>query len=260
MSRISQRFNELAANKEKAFIPFLTVGDPSLKKTLAYVKALIAGGADVIELGVPFSDPMADGPVIQEADERALAQGVTLNDVLTLVAKIRQFSEVPLLLMGYYNPIFHMGIETFARKAARAGVDGCLIVDLPPEESGEIKDAFAQHGIDIIHLLSPTSTPERIRQASQRGSGFLYYVSMRGITGAKLADYKTVARHVKQIKAQSKLPVAVGFGIGTPKAAREVTRFADAAVVGSAVVKKIAAGASAKEIETMAAGFKKGMK
>ncbi len=260
MSRLKQKFADLKAQGETGLVPFITAGDPSLNKTKAYVKALVDGGADVIELGMPFSDPMADGPVIQEADERSLAKGTDLNGILKIVSELRKTTEVPIVLMGYYNPIFAYGVERFARDAVKAGVDGCLIADLPVEESSEIKPLFKQAGLDLIFLLAPTSHNGRIKAAAKVGQGYLYYVSMTGITGAQLSGTKWVEKKVKAIKALTDLPVAVGFGIATPDAAARVSQFADAVVVGSAFVKQIAQGITPAALENMTRKFKRAMK
>jgi tryptophan synthase alpha chain len=257
MSLITQKFRELKQHGQKALIPFITAGDPSLAKTKAYVKALVAGGADIIELGMPFSDPMADGPVIQAADERALRNGTDLQGILNLVSDIRKDVPVPLVLMGYYNPIYHYGVERFARAASRAGVDGCLIADLPVEESQEVLGPLKKNGIDLVYLLSPTSDTGRIKKIAKKAQGYLYYVSMTGITGARLAGLRRVKEKVREIKRISSMPLAVGFGIKTPQEARAMSHFADAVVVGSAFVKRIGEGAGAKEIEAMARRFKK---
>ncbi len=259
-SRIQQKFSELKAQRECALIPFITAGDPTLAKTADYVKALAEGGADIIELGMPFSDPMADGPVIQEADERALERGTSLQDILDLVARIRRSSDIPIVLMGYYNPIFRYGVARFAREARAAGVDGCLIADLPVEESDEVLAPFKRAGLELIYLLAPTSNRERIKKVAAKAQGYLYYVSMTGITGEKLDGLKAVKQRVAAIQKLAKQPLAVGFGIKTPAIARAVSRFADAVVIGSAFVKEIGNGASTRKIRAMTRGFKDAMR
>lgn len=257
MTRLQETFTKLRASGETAFIPFITAGYPSLAKTRQFVRALEAGGADIIELGMPFSDPMADGPVIQAADEVALAAGTTLQDILDLVATLRRETETPIVLMGYYNPIFHYGVNRFARAARQAGVDGCLIADLPVEEAAEVQRPFDRNKIDLIYLLSPTSNGMRIQRITRKGRGYLYYVSMTGITGAKLSAVRRIGEHVKGIRRWTDLPLAVGFGISSSQQARQIAHFADAVVVGSAFVKRIGAGAGVREIETMARKFKR---
>lgn len=236
MSRIAGAFRALRKNEKKALIPFVTAGDPSADVTKSLILALERAGADVIELGVPFSDPMADGPVIQKASERALAKGMTLKKVLGLVAQVRKISQVPLLLMGYFNPILSYGLERFARDAAKAGVDACIVVDLPPEESGELDRYLKKAGIDLIYLLTPTSDAERIRIVCKRARGFIYFVSMTGVTGAALKSEQEIRRKVTEIRRATKLPIAIGFGISRPEQARAMAKIGDGAVVGSALV------------------------
>ncbi len=259
MSRIDATFATLKKRGQKALIPFITAGDPSLAKTKAYVKALVDGGADIIELGMPFSDPMADGPVIQEADERALKHGTNLTGILRLVSELRRQVSVPIVLMGYYNPVYRYGIKKFSRDAQRAGVDGCLLADLPLEESDEVLGAFNARDIDFIYLLAPTSNVKRVKGIAKKASGYLYYVSMTGITGAQLNQLKGVQQKVRTIRRYAKQPLAVGFGISKPAQARAVAKFADGVVVGSAFVKQIGKGVPPKEIKRMAASFKKAM-
>lgn len=225
-------------------IPFLTAGDPNLSATERLVTTLEQAGADIIELGVPFSDPMADGPVIQKASERALKKGTTLSRILSLVKKIRKKTQIPILLMGYYNPVFIMGHENFARRASEAGVDAVLLVDLPPEEAGDLRKSLRKNKIDLIHLLAPTSDEERIVKAAKSGSGFIYYVSLTGVTGAKLNITAEISDQLKKIRKHTKLPLAVGFGISTPGEARQVASVADGVVVGSALIKIIASTGS----------------
>ncbi|MDX1386963.1 MAG: tryptophan synthase subunit alpha [bacterium] len=236
MNRIEKKFTELKKAKRKAFIAFLTAGDPSLSATENLIPKMEAAGVDILELGVPFSDPMADGPVIQRSSERALAKGTSLSKILKLVAKIRKKSQIPILLMGYYNPILTFGVEKYFKAAAAAGVDGTLIVDLPPEEGGTAQKAAKKNKISLVYLLAPTSNGTRIKQVTHRGSGFIYYVSLTGITGASLSTDLSKQPALKALKRASKLPVCVGFGIKTPAQAKEVGRLADGVVVGSALV------------------------
>lgn len=237
MGRIAQRFKDLAGRGESALVTFVTAGDPDLETTEKLVLELERSGADLIELGVPFSDPMADGPTIQLASERALAAGTTLPAILSLVARLRERTEIPIVLMGYYNPIFAYGAERFADDAARAGVDGLLVVDLPPEESAELKGATERAALDLIFLLTPTSDQGRVDTVSRLASGFVYYVSVTGVTGARTALADTLADRVTQVKGGLDLPLVVGFGISDPAQAGEMARVADGVVVGSALVK-----------------------
>ena len=242
MSRIAARFSELKARERTALIPFITAGDPNPAITVDLMHAMVRAGADLIELGVPFSDPMADGPVIQRASERALLHHVSLHDVLAMVKSFRkQDTDTPVVLMGYLNPIEVMGYEAFARNAEAAGVDGALVVDIPPEEGHELLQALRKHAVDQIYLLAPTSTAERIARICQAASGFVYYVSVKGVTGASHLDLDEVAEKVSKIRANTELPVGVGFGIKDAATAAAVSRIADAVVVGSALVSSVEA-------------------
>ena len=237
MSRIAAKFSELALKKEKALVTFITAGDPELESTEALITELEKSGADLIELGVPFSDPMADGPTIQLSSERALAAGTTLPKILSMVKSVRKRTEIPIILMGYYNPFFLYGVERFVADAAAAGVDGVLLVDLPPEEAGEFKAAADRQGIDVIFLLTPTSDDARIKKVARLGSGFIYYVSVTGVTGARTSVADTVFPDVQKIRETVTLPLVVGFGISDPAQAGRVSAVADGVVVGSALVK-----------------------
>lgn len=240
MSRIGHCFRELKAGGRKALIPYISAGDPSALGTLKLMHALVEAGANLIELGVPFSDPMADGPVIQKASERALAGGMSLAGVLSLVRKFRATNtEVPVVLMGYLNPIEHMGYEKFAELGATAGVDGLLVVDVPPEEAGDLIKPLKAHGLDPIFLISPTTTRERVERICADAYGYLYYVSLKGVTGAGHLDTRSVANHVEVIRTVTDLPVAVGFGISDGEAAKAVAQVSDAVIVGSAIVRKV---------------------
>ena len=240
MSRIEKTFADLKAAGRQALIPFVTAGDPNPVATVPLLHEMVAAGADVIELGVPFSDPMADGPVIQAADERALEHRVSLRDVLGMVRDFRgRDTQTPVVLMGYLNPIEVMGYEAFAAAAADAGVDGVLVVDLPPEEAGEFSALMKARGIDVIFLIAPTTDAERIAAIDACASGYLYYVSLKGVTGANTLDVDSVAARLGEIRAISSLPVGVGFGIKDGATARAVARVADAVVVGSALVRQI---------------------
>lgn len=240
MSRIAQHFAALEKQRRKALIPYITAGDPDPGVTLPLMHALVDAGADLLELGMPFSDPMADGPVIQRASERALRHRVSLRHVLSMVREFRaRDGDTPVVLMGYLNPIEVVGYMAFAEQAAAAGVDGVLTVDLPPEEAGELVPALRKHALDGIFLLAPTSNLERIRRITQVASGFLYYVSLRGVTGASHLDLAEVAEKLRAIRRFTKLPLGVGFGISSPQAAASVAEIADAVIVGSALVKRI---------------------
>jgi tryptophan synthase alpha chain len=243
MSRIQARFQSLARDRRKALIPYITAGDPHPSLTVPLMRALVEAGADILELGVPFSDPMADGPVIQRAGERALKHGVGLADVLRLVHLFREGDRTtPVVLMGYANPIEAMGVENFIGAAQTAGIDGVIVVDYPPEECGEFAALAKKNDIDPIFLLAPTSTDERIEQVARVGSGYLYYVSLRGVTGAANLDYAEVSSRIPKIRAATRLPIGVGFGIRDAASAREVARTADAVVIGSRIIQEIEAG------------------
>lgn len=238
MSRIKETFSRLKAGGKKAFIPYIMAGDPDLEKTGEYVRVLSECGADIIELGVPFSDPLADGPTIQMAAERALKAGITLPRVIPFVKKLRQHAEMPLVLMTYYNPILKYGEERFVQDAVNAGVDGVIIPDLPPEEAGNLIRSTRIAKIDTIFLIAPTSTEERIRRVVSASRGFVYYVSITGTTGSKLALGETFKDHLGTVKLLTDKPVAVGFGVSTPEDARAIAQIADGIIVGSAIVKK----------------------
>ncbi len=242
MSRISECFRRLRQDKRKALIPYVTAGDPQPQVTVPLMHAMVESGADILELGVPFSDPMADGPVIQAACERALVHHVSLRDVLAMVQQFRtQDRDTPVVLMGYLNPMEVMGYEAFADAAKSAGVDGVLTVDLPPEEADELAGVLRNRGIDPVFLLAPTSTGERIKRICAAASGFVYYVSLKGVTGAASLDVESVASKLAEIRAATDLPVGVGFGIKDAATAARVATLADAVVIGSAIVSRIAA-------------------
>ncbi len=255
VSRIKNKFAELKRRGESALIPFITAGDPNLETTLKILRALEKGGADCIELGIPFSDPTADGPTIQRSSERALKGGISLSRILRVVREFRDASNVPLILFGYFNPFFHFGLESFCRLAAKAGADGVLCVDLPPEESGELKRWTDAAGLDLIFLLSPTSGSDRIRLVASRGRGFVYYVSVTGVTGARRSLDGRLRSQVARVRKAAALPVGVGFGISTPKQAARIAGFADAAVVGSALVERIEKAKNSGEKAHQAGAF-----
>jgi tryptophan synthase alpha chain len=245
MSRIQARFQALGRDKRKALIPYITAGDPHPSLTVPLMRGLVEAGADIVELGVPFSDPMADGPVIQRAGERALKHGVGLSDVLKLVSQFRKSdSDTPIVLMGYANPVEAMGTEKFIADAKTAGVDGVIVVDYPPEECEQFAAMAKNAGIDPIFLLAPTSTDKRIEQVGRVGSGYLYYVSLRGITGAANIDFSEISARIPRIRATTHLPIGVGFGIRDAASAKRVAQSADAVVIGSRLIQEIEAGAA----------------
>ena len=240
MSRIQSTFQRLQASGRRALIPFITAGDPIPELTVPLMNALVAGGADIIELGVPFSDPMADGPTIQRASERALANGMSLSKVLDAVREFRRGDgDTPVVLMGYANPIEAMGVERFVAAARAVEVDGVLVVDYPPEECEAFARAAKEAGIDPIFLLAPTSTPQRFRDVAHCGSGYIYYVSLKGVTGAATLDFDEVAERIPQIRAQVGMPVAVGFGIRDAESAHRIGTVADAVIIGSRIIEEI---------------------
>jgi tryptophan synthase alpha chain len=251
-SRIDARFAALKAEGRAAFVAYVMAGDPDAATAAKILQGLPAAGADLIELGFPFSDPMAEGPPIQRAAQRALAKGMTLAGTLDLVRGFRTGDQTtPLILMGYTNPLVTWGLEAFARDAAEAGVDGLIVVDCPPEEAGPLADALDAAQVSLIRLATPTSDDERLKTIVRRTSGFVYYVSVAGVTGVKEADAAVVAPHVERVRKASGLPVAVGFGIKTPEQAAAIARVADAAVVGSALVDEIAKAVEMNEDVTV---------
>jgi tryptophan synthase alpha chain len=263
MSRIDATFARLAAQGRKALIPFVTAGDPRPEEAVAIMHALVEGGADIVELGVPFSDPMADGPAIQRSSERALKHNVGLHDVIGYVAAFREKDKAtPVVLMGYANPIEHMGLASFVASAKKAGVDGVLVVDYPPEEAEALTTILSSVGIAPIFLLSPTTPDERIERVAQLAKGYLYYVSLRGVTGAANIDTAEVARMIAAIKKRTPVPVGVGFGIRDGETARRVAECADAVVIGSRIVQEIEAappGEAAARVRALLATFRAAM-
>jgi len=239
MSRIKEAFDNLAREQKKGFIPFITAGDPDLETTKHLMIELANVGATLIELGIPFSDPMADGPVIQRASERALRHGFGLSEILDLVRDVRKQTKVPIVLFSYFNPLLQFGLEKLVREAEHAKIDGILVTDLTPEEAGRFSAMLRAHEIDLIFLVAPTSTDERLKMIAERASGFIYAVSRAGITGAREAVSAEAEQLVNRVRLVSDLPVAVGFGISKAEHVAEVWRYADAAVVGSAIVKMI---------------------
>jgi len=239
LTRISERFKRLRQQGKKAFIPYVMAGDPSLERTREVVLLFEECGADIVELGVPFSDPLADGPTIQRAAERALKNAVTLKKVVSLVRDLRQTTQIPLILMTYFNPVFKYGTEEFIRDAASAGVDGMIIPDLPPDEAGDFIRLSRKAPLDTIFLLAPTSTEDRIKKVSKASSGFIYYVSITGITGASLLFDGSMDLLISNIRKFTDKPVAVGFGVSTPDDAAAIAKISDGVIVGSAIVKTL---------------------
>jgi tryptophan synthase alpha chain len=257
MSRIRSRFDSLQASRRKALIPYIVAGDPTPALTVPLMRALVDGGADIIELGVPFSDPMADGPVIQRSGERALKHGVGLADVLKMVSEFRrQDVQTPVVLMGYANPIEAMGVDRFLDAAKAAGVDGLIVVDYPPEECAEFAQSARQHGIDPIFLLAPTSTEKRVQNVARAASGFIYYVSLRGVTGASHLDLAELSSRIPKVRAATRLPIGVGFGIRDAESALRVAASADAVVIGSRIIQEIEDGAADQAVARVKAFLK----
>ncbi len=239
MTRIAETFTRCKAEKRAAFIPFIMGGDPSLEACAKLLDAMPSAGADIIELGIPFSDPMADGPTIAAAGKRALDAGVTLKSILELARNFRARHTTPLVLMGYLNPIYIYGYEAFARDAAASGVDGIIIVDLPPEEAGELAPLLAKNNIALVTLIAPTSVPDRLKLLTEHANGYVYYISITGITGAASASAESVKANIAAIRKTTNLPISVGFGIKTPADVKSMAPLADGVVVGSAIVRYI---------------------
>jgi tryptophan synthase alpha chain len=255
MGRIEERFTALKNEGRKAFVAYLTAGDPDLETTAKLIPALEAAGVDIVEIGVPFSDPTADGPIIQAASQRALKKGASLENILAMVVRLRRFSGIPIVLFGYYNPILSYGPERFAADAAASGVDGILVVDLPPEEADELRQYSDQAGLDFITLIAPTTDPKRARKILRRATGFVYCISVTGVTGTAVPRPDDVRRDVKRLKGMTALPVAVGFGISTPVQAATIAPLADGVVVGSALVRLIGEKAGSPGLVPEAASF-----
>lgn len=256
MNRIDRRFRELRDRDRKALIPYLTAGAPEPQWSASLMHALVEAGADVIELGMPFSDPMADGPVIQKACERALSRGVGLDRVLGIVREFRERdSETPVLLMGYLNPIERLGTRDFVERASGAGVDGLLLVDLPPEEGAEVSRLLDEHDLRLVRLVAPTTPEERMKRICETASGFVYYVSLKGVTGAANLDMDAVGAKVAELRRHTDLPVAVGFGVKDAGGAAAVARVADGVVIGSALVSRLAEAESLEAAREAAGTF-----
>ncbi len=247
-SRITDRFQKLSVSGQKGFVAYITAGDPSYEATLAVAHALDEAGVDVLELGIPFSDPLADGPTIQAASGRALAAGMTVPRALELIREFRKSSELPIVIFTYLNPIYSYGFERFLKDAAESGVDGLLILDLPPEEAGQNAELVSTGGLAPIRLIAPTTPPERMKDIVSKARGFIYYVSREGVTGEQTSLSDTIGAQVAEIRRFTTLPVAVGFGISTPEQSAAVARDADAVVVGSAIVRRIAENASQPDL------------
>jgi len=244
MGRIAERFRLLRGRGERALVPFVTAGDPDLGTTEALVLAMAVAGADAVEIGVPFSDPIGEGPTIQRSSERALRSGTSLRRVLELVKGLRPRVEIPIVLMGYANPVLAMGEARFAEAAAAVGVDGSIVVDMPPEESALLRRELEAHGVDPILLAAPTTSPERLAMLARETRGFLYYVSLTGVTGARAELASGIEEQVRRVRAGSEIPLCVGFGVSRPEHARALAAFADGVVVGSALVDRIAKAGS----------------
>lgn len=239
ISRIEETFRKLKKKGKKAFIPYIMAGDPSLERTKGVVLLFEECGADIVELGVPFTDPLADGPTIQRASERALEAGVTLRKVVAFVKDLRKSTQIPIVLMTYYNPVFKYGDESFIRDAKDAGVNGVIVPDLPPDEAASFTVASRKAGLDTIFLLAPTSTPDRIKRVAKQSRGFIYYVSITGITGSRLLLDGSMETVISEIREHTNKPIAVGFGVSTPEEASVVSKVADGVIVGSAIVKRL---------------------
>jgi tryptophan synthase alpha chain len=258
--RLDSTFVRLRQNKEKALIAYLMAGDPGLAETEQLVVALEQAGADIIELGVPFSDPIADGPVIQQAAERGLKSGTSLRKTLASVKSLRQRTNIPIVLMLYYNSIHAMGCGEFCKAASAAGVDGLIVPDMPPDEAGPLKGPADAAGLQLIFLLAPTSTPSRRKLVAEESHGFVYYVSLTGITGAKLSNATDIQQNIHKLRKVSLAPVAVGFGVATPEDAARVSKMADGVIVGSAIVKQIAAHQQDPKMVSYVAEFVRSLK
>ena len=255
MGRIETCFENLRSTGQKGLITFITAGDPSVEKTLEYMQSLVEGGSDIIELGVPFSDPMADGPTIQRSSERSLAAGTDLSSIFELVTAFRKRNNItPIILMGYMNPFERLGFTRFATEAKSSGIDGVLVVDLPPEESGPQNRVLLENGIDQVFLIAPNSSVDRIKKVGELATGFIYYVSVKGVTGDKSISTDSIEKSLKVVREGTRLPIGLGFGIKTPENARAASELSDAIVVGSALVeiieKGVGAGTTGKYLES----------
>jgi tryptophan synthase alpha chain len=259
-SRIEEKFIALRESSNKALVIYLTAGDPDLETTYRLILSLACSGADIIEIGVPFSDPTADGPIIQAASQRALRAGVTLTAILDMIASIRIVSDIPIVLFGYYNPIFAFGNENFAGRAKEAGVDGILVVDLPYEESGELRQYTDPMGIDFVSLIAPTTRDERIREMVEGATGFLYYISLTGVTGTQKPNPDDIRKDAERIRALTMLPMVIGFGISTPEQAAEISAYGDGIVIGSAFVSLVEQNTGKKELLSIVSSYARSIK
>ena len=259
MNRIDQKFKKLKKNKKKAFIAFITAGDPDLKTTEDLALAFDKAGVDIIELGVPFSDPLADGPTIQAASQRALKKGVNLEKIFALVQRIRKRSQIPIALMTYYNPIFHTGEKKFFAQAQKSGVDGVIVPDLPPEEAKNFIQAAKSRGIATVFFIAPTTTKKRMQLIARASTGFIYYVSLTGVTGARQGLDASITKQIRLTKKHTSKPVCVGFGISTPAQVKSVSRIADGVIVGSAIINQIVKHAGRKNCVANVTRFVRGL-
>jgi tryptophan synthase alpha chain len=257
MNRIEEKFRQLRKEGKKALIVYITAGDPNLSTTGKLVLALEKAGVDIIELGIPFSDPLADGPTIQAASQRALAKGVDLKKIFSLVKALRKKTQIPLVFMTYYNPVLQYGLEKFCRACKKTGVDGLIVPDLPFEEAGDLVKSARKNHLDCIFLVAPTSTGQRIRAIAQKSRGFIYYVSLTGVTGARRSLPEDITAHLRQLKRMTKKPLCVGFGISTPAQAKMIARMADGIIVGSAVIKQIEKNLGSKDLIARVGAFVK---
>ena len=248
MNRIEEKFAQLKKKSRKAFVSYITAGDPNLERTEELVLALERAGTDIIELGIPFSDPLADGKTNQAAAERALKNNVTLKQVINLVKNLRQKTQIPIIFFTYINPVYQYGYEKFAEDAAKAGVDGVLALDMPPEEVSPLKIELDKNGVNSIFLIAPTSTEARIKKITSQANGFIYYVSRTGVTGEQKSMSGDIEEHINLIKKYSEIPVVVGFGVSNPNHVREISKFADGVVVGSAIVRRIGEGGDSDDM------------
>jgi len=258
--RLEEKFMELRQKNEKALVIYLTAGDPDLGTTYRLILGLASSAADVLEIGVPFSDPTADGPIIQEASQRALRKGVTLPDILDMIESVRKVSDIPIVLFGYYNPIFAYGNRNFATRAKKAGVDGILVVDLPHEESRELRQYTDRKGLDFISLIAPTTNNDRIREITKHATGFLYYISLTGVTGTKKPDPQDIREDTARIRKLTTLPTVIGFGISTPTQAAEISVYGDGIVIGSAFVKLVKENTDKPDLITIVSSYAKDIK
>ena len=259
MNRIDKLFSELKKNHKKAFIVYITAGDPGLRETEKLIVELEKGGVDLIELGIPFSDPLADGPTIQKASQRALSRGVNIKSILRMARSARRKVKTPLVFMTYYNPVYHYGLKKFVKDSKAAGIDGVIVPDLPYEEAGELIAASKKQGFATIFLAAPTSTKKRVKGIARRSTGFIYYVSLMGVTGARPQLPKDIVGHVRGLKRITKKPVCVGFGVSTPQQARKISHLADGVIVGSAVIKVIERNIGKRDLHKRVARFAKSL-